>query len=347
MRFYTGQHQHYCGVDLHTRNMYLCILNGDGETLLHRNMRANPEAFLNAIEPYREGLAVGVECMFTWYWLADLCDQEGIPFILGHALYMKAIHGGKSKNDRIDAYKIAALLRGGNLPMAYVYPAAMRATRDLLRRRTHLVRKRAALFAHIQDTASQYGLPSPGNLHVLKNRAQVADLFPNPEVRRSIELDLELVETYDPMLRKLESELVRSAKSHDPQSFSLLKSIPGVGKILGLTMLYEIHDINRFPRVQDFCSYGRLIGGTHESAGKSAGSGGHKIGNANLKWAFSEAAVLFLVWHPGAKKYKDRLARKHGKAKAMAIIAHKLGRIVYYILKRRQPFDPRRFPTAA
>ena len=149
------------------------------------------------------------------------------------------------------------------------------------------------------------------------------------------------------MLRKLESELVRSAKSHDPQSFSLLKSIPGVGKILGLTMLYEIHDINRFPRVQDFCSYGRLIGGTHESAGKPAGSGGHKIGNANLKWAFSEAAVLFLVWHPGAKKYKDRLARKHGKAKAMAIIAHKLGRIVYYILKRRQPFDPRRFPTAA
>ncbi len=86
MRFYTGQHQHYCGVDLHTRTMYLCILSGDGETLLHRNMRANPEAFLKAIEPYREGLVVGVECMFTWYWLADVCHEEEIPFVLGHAL---------------------------------------------------------------------------------------------------------------------------------------------------------------------------------------------------------------------------------------------------------------------
>lgn len=149
MRFYTGQHQHYCGVDLHTRSMYLCILNGDGEILLHRNTRANPEAFLKAVEPYREDLVVAVECIFTWYWLADVCYEEEIPFVLGHALYMKAIHGGKSKNDRIDAYKIAALLRGGNLPQAYVYPAAMRTTRDLLRRRLHLVRKRVELFEHI------------------------------------------------------------------------------------------------------------------------------------------------------------------------------------------------------
>lgn len=109
-------------------------------------------------------------------------------------------------------------------------------------------------------------------------------------------------------------------------------------------MLYEIHDINRFPRVQDFCSYCRLIGGTHESAGKPAGSGGRKIGNVNLN---SEAAVLFLVRHPAAKQYKERLVRKHEKAKAMAIIAHKLGRIVYYMLKRGHTFDPSRFSAAA
>ena len=101
MRFYTGQHQHYCGVDLHTRTMYLCILSRDGETLLHRNMSANPETFLEAVAPYRQDLVVSVECMFSWYWLADLCDQEGIHFVLGHALYMKAVHGGKSKNDRM------------------------------------------------------------------------------------------------------------------------------------------------------------------------------------------------------------------------------------------------------
>jgi len=108
-------------------------------------MKAAPEPFLKAVAPYRDGLVVAVECIFTWYWLADLCAAQGMPFVLGHALYMKAMHGGKAKNDKIDSPKIAALLRGGLLPQAYVDPAAMRATRDLLRRRTHLRRKRAAL----------------------------------------------------------------------------------------------------------------------------------------------------------------------------------------------------------
>src|SRR5215216_2079777 len=154
MRFYTKQHKFYCGIDLHARSMYVCILNQDGEIMLHRNMKASPEMLLKAIAPYREEIVVSVECIFTWYWLADLCAQEGIPFVLGHALYMKAIHGGKAKNDKLDAHKIAVLLRGGMLPQAYVYPAAMRATRDLLRRRMYLTRKRAELLAHIQNTNS-------------------------------------------------------------------------------------------------------------------------------------------------------------------------------------------------
>jgi hypothetical protein len=132
MRFYTKQHQYYCGIDLHARSMYLCILNQQGEILLHKNMEASPEAFLRVMAPYREDLVVAIECIFTWYWLADLCAREQIAFVLGHALYMKAIHGGKAKNDRIDAHKIAVLLRGGMIPMAYVYPPELRATRDLL-----------------------------------------------------------------------------------------------------------------------------------------------------------------------------------------------------------------------
>src|SRR5678816_1072081 len=139
MRFYTQQHQFYCGIDLHARTMYVCILNRDGEIVVHRNLPTNPEVLLKTIAPYREDIVIAVECMFTWYWLADLCAQEGLPFVLGHALYMKAIHGGKAKNDKIDAHKIAVLLLGGMLPMAYVYPPEMRATRDLLRRRMHLM----------------------------------------------------------------------------------------------------------------------------------------------------------------------------------------------------------------
>ena len=139
MRFYTKEHKYYCGIDLHARSMYICILDQEGKTVLHRNRQASPEAFLDAIEPYREDIVVAVECMFVWYWLSDLCAKEKIPFVLGHALYMKAIHGGKSKNDKIDSKKIATLLRGGNIPMAYVYPRKMRSTRDLLRRRNHLI----------------------------------------------------------------------------------------------------------------------------------------------------------------------------------------------------------------
>ncbi len=160
MRFYTGQHRYYCGIDLHARRMYICILDAEGKVRVHRNGPATPEHFLATIAAYREGLVVAVECIFTWYWVADLCAHEGIAFVLGHALYMKAIHGGKAKNDKIDAHKIAVLLRGGMLPMAYVYPREMRATRDLLRRRCHFMRKRAELLTHTQNTASQYLLPT-------------------------------------------------------------------------------------------------------------------------------------------------------------------------------------------
>ena len=143
MRFYNKPHAHYCGIDLHAKTLYLCILDRDGEVVLHKNIKSRPETFMAAIEPFREDLVVSAECVFIWYWLADLCRQEGIEFVLGHALYMKAIYGGKAKNDKIDAFKIATLLRGGNIPPAYVYPPEMRATRDLLRRRLYLVRKRA------------------------------------------------------------------------------------------------------------------------------------------------------------------------------------------------------------
>ena len=155
MRFYTKQHPFYCGIDLHARTMYLCILDQAGATLLPRNMTATPEALRKAIAPYRDPIVLAAECMCTWYWLADLCAEHGIPFVLGHALSMKAIHGGQAKNDTIDAQKIAVLLCGGMLPQASVSPAEMRATRDLLRRRLPLARQRGALLAHVQHTTSQ------------------------------------------------------------------------------------------------------------------------------------------------------------------------------------------------
>ena len=344
MQFYTRQHKFYCGIDLHARKMYVCILDAGGSICVHQNIKTEPEAFLRIITPFREDIVVTVECIFTWYWLADLCQKEGIPFVLGHALYMKAIHGGKTKNDKIDSHKIAVLLRGGMIPMAYVYPEKMRATRDLLRRRNHLMRKRAELFAHIQNTNTQYNLSdSFGCIAKPRNRNGIVEQFEHPAVQKSMAVDLEVVGTYDTILADLERTIIKLANYHDPVSYALLQSIHGVGRILGLVMLYEIEDIARFPRVQDFASYSRLVKCSHESNGKKYGTNGNKIGNAHLKWAFSEAAVLFLKGNDPAKRYFDRLIHKHGKAKALSILAHKLGRAVYFMLKNKEAFDQQKF----
>jgi transposase len=348
MRFYTKQHKYYCGIDLHARSMYVCILDQEGSICVHRQITTSPEAFRIAIAPYREDIAVAVECIFTWYWLADLCVREGIPFVLGHALYMKAIHGGKTKSDKIDSHKIAALLRGGMLPMAYVYPQEMRATRDLLRRRMYFMRSRSELLAHIQNTNAQYNLPAFGKKIAYRaNRTGVAEAFADPHVQKTIAVDLQSLDFYDQLLTDLELHITKTAKEHDPRSFYQLRSIPGVGKILALVLLYEIHDIARFPRVQDFASYARLVRCPKESAGKRVGSGNKKIGNVHLKWAFSEAACLFLRNNEPAQRYHTRLVSKHGKAKALGIIAHKLGRAVSFMLRRQEAFDPKKALCAA
>jgi hypothetical protein len=224
----------------------------------------------------------------------------------------------------------------------------MRATRDLLRRRCHFMRKRAELITHIQNTASQCLLPPFGKkIAYHGNRTDLAEHFTDPEVRKSIETNLALLDHYDRLLTDLELHLTRSAKVHDPNAFYRLRSVPGIGQILALVLLYEIHDIHRFPRVQDFASYCRLVKCAKESDGKHYGYSGAKIGNAHLKWAFSEAAVLCLRRNPAAQQYVARLAQKHGKAKALTILAHKLGRAVYFMLSRGHAFDASKFFPAA
>jgi transposase len=327
--------------------MYVCLLAQHGTILVHKNLPTPPEAFLRVIAPYREEVVVGVACMFTWYWLADLCAKEGMAFVLGHALYRKAIHGGKAKNDKIDAHKIAVLLRGGMFPLAYVYPAEMRATRDLLRRRCPLVHQRAELLAHIQNTNSQYNLPELGKKLAYKaNRTGVEEHFPDPSVRKTIEVDVALIDHYDKLLGEVELYLTRTAKVHDVQTFARLQSVPGIGQTLALVLLYEIQDITRFPRVQDFVSYCRLVKCAKESNNKRLGTSGKKIGNVHLRWAFAEAAALFLRHNPRGKAYFTKLEHKHGKAKALTVLAQQLARAVYYMLSREQAFDLQRFVAA-
>ena len=323
--------------------MYVCILSQSGEVLVHRNMQTDPDTFLHVVAPYRQGLVVAVACLFTWYWLADLCADEGIPFVLGHALSMKAIHGGKAKNDTIDSQKLAALLRGGMLPQASVSPARMRATRDLLRRRRPLAHKRAELLAHVQHTNSQYNLPAMGKKIAYKaNREGVAERCADPAVHKSIAVDLALITSDDELLRDVERTIVNTARHQDANTLQLWQTVPGIGKILSLVLLYDIHDVHRFPRGQDCVSSCRLVTCARESAGKRYGTSGTKIGHAHLQWAFAEAAVLCLRDHPAAQQYLARLEKNHEKGKARTIRAQKLARAVSHRLTRQVAFERER-----
>jgi transposase len=200
----------------------------------------------------------------------------------------------------------------------------------------------------VQNTNSQYNLPPfPQRLTYAGNRsADLAERFAHESTRRAIATDLAMVEHLDEQIGDLELYLTRSAKVDDPYTFHLLRSVPGIGKILALVLLYEVHDIRRFPEVGNFLSYARLVRCSHVSAGKVKGFGGKKIGNAHLKWAFSEAACLMLRGHEPAKKWLAKKAKKCGKAKALAILAAKIGRTVYHLWRKKEPFDAQRFLTS-
>jgi transposase len=256
---------------------------------------------------------------------------------------MKAIHGGKKKDDKLDSETIARLMRGGTFPLSYVYPREMRATRDLVRRRMFLVRRRSELLAHVQLVNQQYNYdPFEKMLQCASNR-DVLDRFEQPSVRLSVEADLATVGHYDQLLKQLEANLLQQATLHDPWACALLRTIPGIGKILSLVLLYEIHTIDRFPSIGDFLSYARLVTPKQTSDGKVTGHSGAKIGNVHLKWAFSEAVLWMLRHSDDAKAFLKRKEKKYGKARAMTMLGRKIARAVYQMLKRKEPFDAVKF----
>lgn len=344
MKFYTTLHKYYCGIDLHARLLYVCILDEHGNKVVHQKIKADPHQLHKLLKPYIGQVVVGVECMHCWYWVSDFCREINVEFILGHALYMKAIHGGKAKNDKIDSYKIASLMRGGNFPLAYNYPAETRATRDLLRRRTYVMRHGSELKSHVVNTDSQYNLPAQSlNLKNVSAREGLRHYYDDPVVQRMIALDMNILDCYIRELKHVESFIEGKAKEHYGALLNIVRTFPGIGQILALTILYEIGDINRFPSVQQFASYSRLVKCKAESAGKTYGTSGNKIGNGYLKWAFSEAAVLYLRGNDNAKRYLAKLQKRMSKGKALSALAHKIGRCVYFMLRDRQVFDENKF----
>ena len=341
--------KHYCGIDLHADVMYVCVLSKEGHVKFHHELPTNFSRLLQQLKPYLSSIAVCAESTFNWYWLADGCAKHGIPFYLGHALYMKLIHGGKVKNDRVDSKSLADLLRTGFFPPAYPYPQEMRATRDLLRRRHRFSMLRAGFLRHIKILLYQHGhmaLPSFHNASVEQIREGFKPFKVPLDVQVSIDHDLSMIKHLDEAMPKMEWTIMKSAKHHDNHSLALLRTLKGLGPILSLTVLYEIHTIKRFPTVQKFSSYARVVKVERSSHGKNLGSKNSKIGNPYLRWAFGELAVNGQRFYPATKEYTDRLIKKFGQRKAYSLLAHKFAVTVYYMLKNKTAFDVKRFVAA-
>jgi transposase len=345
MEYLTIDSKYYCGIDLHSRTMYATVMNKLGEILFRRNMPNDFKIFSEFMRPFLPELAVGVESTYNWYWLSDGCQIAGIPFYLGHAFYMKAIRGNKNKNDRIDSKTIADLMRANMFPPAYAYPAKMRSTRDLLRRRSFYVSLRAGANTHIQSLFSQEAILDVYGWDVKKKktRRSLCEHAGNPDLALSIESNLDLIDVTDSIVKKLEKQILQQANNHNGPAFDLLKTITGVGDILALTTLYEIHTIGRFKSVQKFSSYCRAIKCQRESNGKGTDSGNSKIGNPYLKWAISQIINKAQTQSPAIERYFEKLKAKHGPRKARGIMTHKFAVTIYYMLKNGQPFDEEKF----
>lgn len=347
MKYYTSTTEYNCGIDLHARQMYVCVMDRQGKKLVHTNVLNNDfDYFLKLVQPYKQSLTVCCECMFGWYWLADACQKAGLTFVLAHALYVKAIHGGKNKNDRVDSEKLTHLLRSNLIPPAYVYPADKRPLRALLRQRLFFVWRRSELLARIWSHQLAH------NRAPVKQTRRVRDSWEeallkaedNPLRQMALSNDLAMVKHFDQQIFQLEEELQRQTKKVASPEYALLQSVPGIGESLGLTILYEIGDISRFPTVKDFLSYCRLVKGTVASAGKIKGLRGAKLGNPYLRWAFGEAAVIAKRDHHLIRPLSQRLeAQMNGnKFKSNTVVAIKLARAVYFMLKHKTVFDPER-----
>jgi transposase len=342
MKYYKTTTKYNCGIDLHARQMYICIMDREGNVLVHKNIKGNDFAFfLKLAAPYLHDLTVVCECCFNWYWLADACLDADIEFVLAHALYLKHIHGGKNKNDRLDSEKLAHLLRTNLIPPSYVYPRERRPMRALLRQRMSYVWARAELLTHLSMNQTAEGLVPVAkgghNRDIWEERilAQYAD----PLLKLAVECDMELIRSYDRRIEILDQRLAAQARREHGRDFALLMTVPGIGKVLALTLLFEIDSIGRFPSVKDFVSYSRLVKGSVASAGKVKGLKGGKMGNPYLRWAFGEAAVIAKRNHPLLTPYAEKLVAKHGKFKGNAILANKLARAVYFMLQKGTAFD--------
>ena len=327
----------YSGIDLSARDSHICIIDNDLSILLQQKVPNDLSTITSLLVPFKPHLKIVVESTFNWYWLVDGLQALGFDVSLAHTLGLRLITHAKVKTDRRDAFTLAKLLRAGLIPESYIYPPSSRPTRDLLRRRLRLVHLRAQEYGSLRQLLLRQGI-----LSTSRNEIKLADdedlkaWFSHPLVRTSSSQQLERISLLSRQIAQLEQQALDLSKQRD--DYKRLLDISGIGRILALTILYEIGEITRFKDVRHFGSYCRLVPGVAQSGAVSRRGRASKQGNRYLKSAFNQAAVVAVRSYPAIRRcYQRHLQRHRGSARKLVaynIIAHKLAQAVYVVLKQ-------------
>lgn len=329
----------YSGIDLHSNNSVVVLLDEEDQTVYQRQLGNDLQTILAALEPYREKIqGLAVESTYNWYWLVDGLMEAGYQVHLVNTAAVKQYEGLKHGDDRTDARWLAHLLRLGILPQGYIYPKEGRAVRDLLRKRGQLVQMRTTNLLSIQTLITRNTGSSLSANKVKKLQSeQVAELLPCEDTALAVNSNLSIMKALQEQIKILEKIIQQKAKLQ--AEYAALKTVPGIGIILALTIMLETGPIQRFAKVGNYASYCRCVGTTRLSNGKQKGKGNAKNGNRYLSWAFVEAANFAIRYNDSIKAYYQRKQAKTNRVVALKTVAHKLARACYYILRDQVEFD--------
>lgn len=320
--------------DLHANNNFLAIIDETDRRIFEKKLPNSADVVLAELAPFKHELAgLVVESTFNWYWLVDLLMDHGYRLHLANPAGIQKYKGLKHSSDRHDAFWLAHLLRLNILPEGFIYPKQERPVRDLLRKRSQLVRLRTSLINSVQDMVYRncgYRV-SNNQLKALKHD-HLADLFANqPELALSQELSKKSIDFLTKAIRRIERAVLDRVKLRG--EFTKLLTVPGIGNILALTIMLETGTITRFAKVGNFASYCRKVPSIWTSNDKKKGKGNDKNGNKYLAWAFSEAAELTRRYDERARAFFNRKTARTNRMVAHKALAHKLARAAYYIMR--------------
>lgn len=331
----------YCGIDLSARDSHLCVLDESLSIHLQQKVANDLPRISYLLQPFKPLLQIVVESTFNWYWLVDGLQHLGFDLCLAHTLGLSLITKAKVKTDRRDAFTLAKLLRAGVIPKAYIYPVETRPVRDLLRRRLQLVQLRAQEYGSLRQLLLREGiLTSSRNEIKHSDDDDLHKWFSHPLIVLNASLQIERIELLTAQISQLEQAILELTRQN--ADYKRLQDIPGVGRLLALTILYEVGEVSRFSNVRQFSSYCRLVPGVAQSGAVTRRGRASKQGNAYLKSAFSQAAVVAVRSYPRIRScYERQLQRHRGSARklvAYGVIAHKLAQAAYHLLKNETQY---------